>query len=101
MVYDFGLRLRDLRKMKNLSQTAVANRLELTRSTISAYERNTKTPSLETLIKLAILYNASIDYILGLNKRTNLYIDDLSDSQQSTIMDIVNRLKLEFSANKN
>lgn len=96
MVYDFGLRLKELREAKHLSQIDVAKRLDVTRSTISCYERNTIMPRAEQLIKLAILYNTSVDYMLGITNRSYLYLDDLSDSQQQTILDVVERLKKEF-----
>lgn len=96
MVYDFGLRLKELREAKHLSQVDVAKRLDVTRSTISGYERNTIMPRAEQLIKLAILYNTSVDYMLGITNRSYLYLDDLSDSQQQTILDVVERLKKEF-----
>lgn len=99
-VYDFGLRLKKLRKACQLSQDQVASKLDLTRSTISAYERNIKTPKLDALVKLAIMYNTSLDYIMGLNNRPNIYIDDLTDSQQKTVQDIIGRLRQEFSGNR-
>lgn len=95
-VYDFGLRLRELREAKKLSQTEVAARLNVGRSTISGYESNTITPSLEQFTRLAILYNTSLDYMMGLDNRTCFYLDDLSKEQQQTILDIVNRLKQSF-----
>lgn len=96
MTYDFGIRLKKLREDKNLSQVAAAKKLGLTRSSISAYENNIKQPKLDTLIKLAVLYNASVDYILGFNNRTNLYLDDLSESERQLVIDIVVRLKQHF-----
>lgn len=96
MVYDFGKRLKELREAKRLSQADVARRLEVTRSTVSGYECNTITPSLEQLVNLAVLYNASLDYIMGLDNRSHLYLDDLNQSQQQTILEVVERLKEEF-----
>lgn len=95
-LYDRGLCLKALRRKRGLSQQEAASRLGITRSTVSAYERNIKSPSLEILEKMAILYHASIDYMLGMESRTNLYIDDLSESQQKTVVDIVDRLREEF-----
>ena len=100
VVYDFGLRLKELRDAKGLSQTDVAERLEVTRSTISGYECNTITPSAEQLVKLAVLYNTSLDYMMGIENRSALYLDDLTESQQKTVMDIVDRLKEEFRGGK-
>lgn len=96
MIYDFGLRLKELREARRLSQSEVAKRLEVTRSTISGYECNTITPSLEQLIRLAVLYNTSLDYMVGMNNRSYLYLDDLTESQQQTVLDVVDQLKQEF-----
>ncbi len=95
-VYDRGLRLKALRKKRGLSQPEAGARLGVTRSTISAYECNNKSPSVEVLEQMAILYHCSVDYILGLEHRTNIFIDDLTKSQQKTITDIVDRLRKEF-----
>lgn len=95
-VYDFGMRLKELREARQLSQQEVAARLEVGRTTVSGYERNTITPSVEQLVRMAILYNTSLDYMMGLDNRACFYLDDLSKSQQETVMDIVCRLKQEF-----
>jgi len=94
--FDFGLRLRELREAKQLSQTEVAARLNVGRSTISGYESNTITPSLEQFTRLAILYNTSLDYMMGLDNRTCFYLDGLGRRQQQTVLDIVKRLIQEF-----
>lgn len=95
-VFDFGLRLKELREAKHLSQTDVASRLNVSRSTVSGYESNTTTPSLEQFTRLAILYNTSLDYMMGLDNRVCFYLDGLSENQQKTILDVVNRLKQSF-----
>lgn len=97
MIFDFGYRLRELRESKNLTQTQVAKRLNLSKTTISGYENNIKTPSLEVLVKLSILYGVSADYILGLENRKLLQIDGLTMNQE----EIVKILLKEFrSMNK-
>jgi transcriptional regulator with XRE-family HTH domain len=60
-----GPRLAECRKKKNLSQLQVAEAVHLNRATISAHEKNTICPSVETLGKLARLYGVSVDYLLG------------------------------------
>jgi len=94
------LRLQTLRESKGLSQAEVARRLGLAKGTVSSYERNIKTPRLEVLIKLAVLYNSSIDYILGLVNRTNLYLDDLSERDQQIVFGTLRALKEELQKNK-
>lgn len=95
-IYDFGLRLKELRESKQLSQQEVAERLSVGRSTISGYERNTITPSVEQLVRMAVLYNTSLDYMMGIDDRTCLFLDDPDESQQQAVIDIVDRLKREF-----
>lgn len=85
MIFDFGYRLRELRESKNLTQTQVARRLNLSKTTISGYENNIKTPSLDVLVKLSILYGVSADYILGLENRKLLQIDGLTMSQEEIV----------------
>ena len=60
MVFDFGYRLKNLRQQHHLTQTQVANRLNLSKTSISGYENNVKTPSQDVLIKLAGLYRVSL-----------------------------------------
>lgn len=99
-VYDLGLRLKALRQKKRFSQKVVAARIGVTRATISAYENNLTTPSVEQLVKLALLYGASLDYMLNLDRRDVLYLDDLTESQRLTVRSVVDLLKKEFQKEK-
>lgn len=62
---DFGSRLRGLRKEAGLTQEELAYRLEVTRSTVANWERGLRSPSPETMRKLALLFNVSSDYLYG------------------------------------
>lgn len=59
----FGDRLRELREDFNLTQEQLANKVDVNRSTISAYENNTINPTFDVVIKLANVFNVSIDYL--------------------------------------
>ena len=56
-------RLYELRKRRNLTQSAVALRLNLSLSRLSAYENGENIPC-DVLRKFADFYGVSIDYIL-------------------------------------
>ena len=96
MAFDFGLRLTELRKKRKLTQEAIAGKLGFNKATISAYERGVTMPSVETLKDLAVIYNSSIDYMLGLSDRTHLFIDDLSLNQQEFMLDILKQVRERF-----
>ena len=96
IAYDFGVRLKKLRKRRNLTQKEVASRLDCSENTIRHYEDNSQNPPIDNLVKLAVIYNSSVDYILGLCDRTNVYIDDLSPKQQKFILNMINQVRDTF-----
>ena len=64
MVY-IGERLKSLRTKNKMTQQQVAEIIHVSRPTYTQYEKNQKRPSIETLIRLADLYETSIDYLVG------------------------------------
>ena len=58
-------RIRALRTEKNITQLRLSMELEVAQETISAYEKGKHAPSLKSLIKLADLFDVSIDYLVG------------------------------------
>lgn len=95
-IYDFGMRLKQLRIRRKLTQREVAGKLNVTRQTIGCYERNELTPSLDVLIRMALLYRTSTDYLLNLDKRDMLDLSELSNSQKETIRKVVELITREF-----
>ena len=59
-------RIRDLREDKDLSQSQIAEILNISQSTYSRYESGYLDVPSEVLIALSRFYNVSVDYILGL-----------------------------------
>ena len=67
----FDVRLKELRKEKQLSQEELANYTAIGQSSISAWERGERQPLASQLIILASFFNCSVDYILGLKDTKN------------------------------
>ena len=59
-------RLRDLREDRDLKQREIAAHLNCSQKTYSNYELGQRDIPTDALIKLALYYNVSVDYILGL-----------------------------------
>ena len=59
-------RLRDLREDHDLSQRQVAEYLGMKQPQYNRYERGLRDVPTDVLIKLASLYQTSVDYILGI-----------------------------------
>lgn len=62
------MRLRELRKQRNISQLKLAMDLNMNQNCISRYESGTREADYRTLIALADYFNVSVDYLL---ERTN------------------------------
>ena len=58
------MRLKGLRKEKNISQLKLALDLSMNQNTISRYETGEREADYKTLIKIADYFNVSIDYLL-------------------------------------
>ena len=61
----FQENLIELRKRNNLTQKAVATELGITQPSYIRYENGTAEPTQETLVKIADLFDVSIDFLLG------------------------------------
>lgn len=57
-----GNKLKILRKSQRLTQQDVADRVRITRSTLSNYEINRRVPDLRTLQKLAETFSVPLDF---------------------------------------
>ncbi len=66
MVIVMRLRIRDLREDNDYTQKYVAKYLVCDQSLYSKYERGERPVPLEIMVKLAKLYDTSIDYLAGL-----------------------------------
>ena len=62
---NIGEKIIQLRKQANLSQSELAKKIGASRTIVGNYERNTNTPSIEILIKIAKVFNVSVDYLIG------------------------------------
>ena len=60
------MRLKDLREDSDISQIQMAELLHIKQNTYSQYENGKRQIPIKTLVKIAIFYNVSVDYILGL-----------------------------------
>ena len=67
------LRIKDLREDKEILQKDMAKILNTTQTNYSKYELGKINIPIETLKKLALFFNTSIDYILGLTNETKPY----------------------------
>ena len=84
-VYDFGIRLRQLREERGLSRTALAKKLGVSKETVYRYENNVQVPSLDRTKQIAVILRTSIDYLVGLDNQYTLKFSDFSKEQRNAL----------------
>ena len=67
------LRIKDLREDKDMLQKDVAELLNISQTNYSKYELGKINIPINTLKKLALIFNKSIDYLLGLTNERKPY----------------------------
>ena len=81
-----GDRIKNERLNRKMSQTKLAAILHVTQGAISQWENDLTRPDVELLAEIALLFNCSVDYLLG---KTDVRVDD-------SMLDEVNTLPPEL-----
>lgn len=86
-------KLKRLREEKKYSQSQLARILNVTRSSVNAWELGISVPSTQYIVKLAQLYKVSSDYLLGIDETATISVEGLSEKETTAVVEIVNCLK--------
>ena len=89
----FGDKLRVLRVEKNLTQKELAVRMGIARSSVSAYEKNQKYPSIDVLVKICQVFGVSADYLLGFSDDQSFNTSTLTDEQLQIVLRLINEFE--------
>jgi transcriptional regulator with XRE-family HTH domain len=79
-----GIRIKELRSRRGLTQDQIAEKLNMNRANFSHYERGTSIPPGDMLGKIADILNTTTDYLLGRTEPTQ--IDDFTIDMAKDIM---------------
>ena len=74
----FGMKVKQLRKDNDMTQSDLANILKCSLSKVAMWETEKRDPTKDDLILLSNVFNVSIDYLLG---RTNERNDDTKSNK--------------------
>ena len=79
---NLGERLFELRKAKNLTQDDVAEKLNVTRQTVSKWETNQSTPDFDKILPLCELYEITTDELLKGEKQEKLEENNYNNEEK-------------------
>ena len=84
-----GKKIKGLRNKNKYTQTELASLAGVTKSTIAAYENDTRLPSYEVLIKFSHIFKVSLDYLLLDKQMDSINIDGLNSEQIGAIQSLI------------
>lgn len=87
--------LKYLRNRSNLSQSELADKLGVAKSTISMYEVGKREPDFETLELIADFFNVDMNFLLGKSDSENIQLNrkdekDIAKRLESVLSDLEN-----------
>lgn len=71
---NFSEKLLTLRKANDLTQEQLAEKLDVSRQSVSKWESGQATPELEKIVALSTVFNVSTDYLLKASEINNLSV---------------------------
>lgn len=85
--------IKNLRMSRKLTLASLAEKLGVTTSAVAAYENGKRNPSFEVLIKLAQVFNVTIDNLLGYSDKDLIDVSGLSFSQRDSVESLISTYK--------
>ena len=85
-MHNFSSRLKGLREKAGLSQTQLAKKLNITRSSVNAWEMSLSAPSILYIVEMSKLFSVTTDFLLGLNDSVIINTDGLTDDEVAALM---------------
>ena len=86
MIYDM---IKTLREEAGCSQAQLAKNLDVTRSSVNAWEMGLSTPTTHYVVELAKLFHISTDYLLGMESEKHIVFDGYSKSEIELIYNLI------------
>ena len=82
-----------LRDQRGMTQTELAKRLGITRSSVNAWEMGISTPSTQYIVELARLFKVSTDYLLGVASSATVNVSGLTEKDIQLVCALVEHLR--------
>ena len=98
-----GKTIAEIRLKNHLTQEALAEKIDVSAVFISQLETSVRKPSLDTIYKLSIALNTTIDALLGINTKQTTYgeITKLLDGRTSDELSFIEGILREICSNLN
>ena len=97
---NFGNTLKELRTQNGMTQQQLATQIGVSKSVVSYYELQERTPYPEILLKLASIFHVSSDYWLGIEKNNVLDVSGLEAEDIAVLNSMITLLRKKNQTTK-
>ena len=85
-------KIKFLREQIGLTQSDLAKRLGITRSSVNAWEMGISVPSTQYVVELANIFRVSTDYLLGMKTSAAVSVEGLTKEDVEMVYALINQL---------
>lgn len=82
-------KIKELREQAGYSQSQLAKKLDVTRSSVNAWEMGLSTPTTQYVVALAKLFHVSSDYILGIEANRSVSLRGYNEDEIALVMNLL------------
>ncbi|MBQ2799925.1 MAG: helix-turn-helix transcriptional regulator [Lachnospiraceae bacterium] len=86
-------KIKHMREQKKMTQADLAKHLGITRSSVNAWEMGISVPSTQYVVELALIFNVSTDFLLGVDSTSTLSVTGLNEDDINIVFNIINHLR--------
>ena len=86
-------RIKHLREVNGMTQSALAKKLGITRSSVNAWEMGISVPSTQYIVELSRIFCVSTDYLPGVDKSSTIDVSGLSESDVQLLYRMITHLR--------
>ena len=85
-------KIKFFREQIGLTQSDLAKRLGITRSSVNAWEMGISVPSTQYVVELANIFRVSTDYLLGMKTSAAVSVEGLTKEDVEMVYALINHL---------
>ena len=91
-------KIKALREQNGFTQSDLAKKLGITRSSVNAWEMGISVPSTQYVVELANIFKVSTDFLLGVKSTATVYGEGLSEMDVQLVNAVIAHLREKESA---
>lgn len=86
-------KIKKLRESSGMTQSTLAKKLSVTRSSVNAWEQGISVPSTQLIVELSALFKVSTDYLLCVDNTSSINVSGLNEDDITIVHTLVEHLR--------